>query len=353
MLRIMGMLSELGLTDTEEEIYLAVLDRPGSAADGLATACASTAARVRRTLATLQQLGLVTKLTDPAPGGYSAVRPDLAIGVLIRQREERLAQLGSSVTELTKRFQAASRGDTPAELIEVVHGPEAIHQRWLQLQRSARSEIRALDKPPYISPGNPAEPGLLATGVHYRTVCDREALEYPGKIQDLWDAAEAGEDCRVATSVPIKLFIADDRMALAPLHQPEDVESAIIVHPSALLDALGSLFESVWQRSLPLAAFQGGTGTAAAGLSGEQRRLLQLLAAGFTDEAIARKLDRGHRTVQRHIGTLMELLSAQTRFQLGLRAAALLSAGTAEDDAARLTPGAGQPAPVARGLGGA
>jgi DNA-binding NarL/FixJ family response regulator len=131
------------------------------------------------------------------------------------------------------------------------------------------------------------------------------------------------------------------------------VESAIIVHPSALLDALGSLFESVWQRSLPLAAFQGGTGAAGAGLSDEQRRLLQLLAAGFTDEAIARKLDRGHRTVQRHIGTLMELLSAQTRFQLGLRAAALLSAGTAEDDAARLTPGAGQPAPVARGLGGA
>lgn len=326
MLRNMGMLGELGLTDLEEEIYLAVLDRPGSAAGDLATGCATTAARVRQTLATLQQLGLVTRLTDPAPGGYGAVRPDLAIGVLIRQREERLAQLGSAVTELTKRFQAASRGDTPAELIEVVHGPDAIHQRWLQLQRSARSEIRALDKPPYISSGNPAEPGLLATGVHYRTVCDRAALEYPGKVQDLWDAAEAGEDCRVAADVPIKLFIADDRMALAPLHQPQDVESAVIVHPSALLDALGSLFESVWQRSLPLAAFQSGAGAGAAGLSDEQRQLLQLLAAGFTDEAIAHKLDRGYRTVQRHIGALMEVLSAQTRFQLGLRAAALLNA---------------------------
>jgi DNA-binding CsgD family transcriptional regulator/predicted transcriptional regulator len=319
----MGMLGELGLTDLEEEVYLAVLDQPGSAPGDLAMRCAITTPKVRRTLATLQQLGLITRLTDPAPG-YAAIRPDLAIGVLIRQREERLAQLGSAMTELTKRFHAASRGDTPAELIEVVHSPDAIHQRWLQLQRSARSEIRALDKPPYIAPGNPAEPGLLATGVRYRTVCDRAALDYPGKIEDLWEAADAGEDCRIATDVPIKLFLADDRMALAPLHQPQDVESAVIVHPSALLDALGALFESVWQRSLPLAAFRTGTSSGATALSDEQRRLLQLLAAGYTDEAIAHKLDRGYRTVQRHIGILMDTLSAQTRFQLGLRAAALL-----------------------------
>jgi DNA-binding CsgD family transcriptional regulator len=231
------------------------------------------------------------------------------------------------VTELTKRFHAASRGDTPAELIEVVHGPDAIRQRWLQLQRSARSEIRALDKPPYIAPGNPAERGLLATGVRYRTVCDRAALDYPGRLEDLRDAADAGEDCRIATDVPIKLFLADDRMALAPLHQPQDVESAVIVHPSALLDALGALFESVWQRSLPLAAFRAAASTDTAPLSDEQRRLLQLLAAGYTDEAIARKLDRGYRTVQRHIGVLMDALSAQTRFQLGLRAAGVLNPG--------------------------
>jgi DNA-binding CsgD family transcriptional regulator len=326
MLPSMGMLGELGLTDFEEEVYLAVLDRPGSAPSDLAVRCATTTPKVLRTLAALQQLGLITGLADSAPG-YSAIRPDLAIGVLIRQREERLAQLGSAVTELTKRFHEASRGHTPAELIEVVHGPDAIRQRWLQLQRSARCEIRALDKPPYIAAGNPAEPGLLATGVRYRTVCDRAALDYPGRLEDLWEAAEAGEDCRIAPDVPIKLFLADDRMALAPLHQPQDVESAVIVHPSALLDALGALFESVWQRSLPLAAFRAGASTDTTALSDEQRRLLLLLAAGYTDEAIARKLDRGYRTVQRHIGVLMDSLSAQTRFQLGLRAAGLLNAG--------------------------
>ncbi len=240
--------------------------------------------------------------------------------MLLRQREERLGQVRSSLAQLTERFQAATRAGSPDELIEVVRAPEAIHQRWLQLQRSAQCEVRVFDKPPYIDPGNPAEPGLLDTGVTYRTVYDRAALDHPGKLAGIWEAVAAGEDCRVSTAVPIKLFIADDRMALAPLQQPQDVAGAVIVHPSALLDALSALFESVWQSALPLAAFQADQPIGAIQLSSRQQRLLQLLASGCTDETIARHVQSSYRTVQRQISSLMELFGVQTRFQLGLRA---------------------------------
>jgi DNA-binding NarL/FixJ family response regulator len=126
------------------------------------------------------------------------------------------------------------------------------------------------------------------------------------------------------------MFIADDRMALAPLHPGGDVSSAIIVHPSALLDALGALFEGVWQRALPLAAFQENP-TGELVLDAQQRRLLQLLASGCTDETTARYLQVGARTVQRQIHALMELFSVRTRFQLGLRAARLVAEVEAAD----------------------
>jgi DNA-binding CsgD family transcriptional regulator len=318
-------LEELGLSDLEESVYLAVLDRPRSSPDDLAGVCGASRPKVNHALANLQELGLVTRLAG-APAVYLPVRPDLAVGVLLRQREERLGQVRVVLGELTERFQASTRADSPDELIEVIRSPEAIHQRWLQLQRSARTEVRVLDKPPYIDAGNPAEPDLLGTGVRYRTVYDRAALDHPGKLAGIWEAAAAGENSRIAPAVPIKLFIADDRMALAPLHRPQDLASAVIVHPSALLDALSALFEGVWQRAMPLAGFQADQALDDdVPVNDRQRRLLQLLAGGGTDESIARQLDVGYRTVQRQISTLMEQFGVHTRFQLGLRAAELVN----------------------------
>lgn len=322
---MLGMLDELGINGLEEAVYLALLDRPRAGPADLAVSCAATLPKVSRALARLHELGLVTRLSSREVS-YAVVPPDLALDVLIRQREERLGQVRRTVAALSERFQSAMRAETASELVEVVHGAEAIHQRWLQLQRSARSEIRCLDKPPYIDPGNPAEPDLLLGGIRYRTVYDRTALDHPGKLDGVWEALAAGEDCRVASGVPIKLFIADDRMALAPLQQPRDIASAIITHPSALLDALIALFEGIWERAVPLRDLQSVTiaGVGAPQLDAAQRRLLQLLAAGFQDKAIARYLGLSSRTVQRHISDLMLLLGASSRFQLGVQAARLL-----------------------------
>lgn len=323
--RRVGALEQLGLSVVEEAVYQAVLDAAKSQPERIAQDCGIPDVVVASALDTLVGLGLVSQLAG-APTQYSAVPPDLAIGVLVRQREEQLGRVRRVLPELTKRFEAAARADSREELLEVVHDSDTIHQRWLQLQRSATREIRVLDKPPYIDAGNPAEPDLLNSGVGYRTVYDRAALDHPGKLDGIWEAAAAGEDCRIAVGVPIKLFIADDRMALAPLRQPQDVTSAVIVHPSALLDALSALFEAVWQRALPIAAFDKDGVDAV--VTDQQRRLLQLLASGCTDETIARYIDIGHRTVQRQISTLMDQFGVQTRFQLGLRAAQLITEET-------------------------
>lgn len=319
----LGMLHELGLSSFEEAVYLALLDCPRASPTDLAASCAATPSRIARALARLHELGLVAHLSG-REACYTVIPPDLALDVLIRQREERLGQVRRTVVALTERFQTATRAETASELVEVVRGADAIHQRWLQLQQSARSEIRCLDKPPYIKPGNPAEPDLLRRGIRYRSVYDRTALDLPGKLDDIWEALDAGEDCRVAAGVPIKLFIADDRMAIAPLQHPRDIASAIVVHPSALLDALSALFESTWARAVLLRDLHAIASNGAPQLDTSQQRLLQLLATGFQDKAIARSLGISSRTVQRHIGELMTILGASSRFQLGLQAARLL-----------------------------
>ena len=65
-----------------------------------------------------------------------------------------------------------------------------------------------------------------------------------------------------------------------------------------------------------------GDGGAPASLMPDQYELLQLLARGLSDQAIGRRLGLSRRTVQRRVRSLMDHYSVQTRFQLGMRAAA-------------------------------
>jgi len=69
-----------------------------------------------------------------------------------------------------------------------------------------------------------------------------------------------------------------------------------------------------------------GTGGKGAGLSekpdiGEtELKILSLLYLGLADASIARRLNLGHRTVQRHVQSLMIRLEAAGRVALGARA---------------------------------
>ncbi|MFI1419180.1 LuxR C-terminal-related transcriptional regulator [Streptomyces sp. NPDC020731] len=55
-------------------------------------------------------------------------------------------------------------------------------------------------------------------------------------------------------------------------------------------------------------------------IDANDRKILNLLYAGFSDASIARQLDVGHRTVQRRVQRLMEHLQANGRVALGARA---------------------------------
>jgi hypothetical protein len=128
------------------------------------------------------------------------------------------------------------------------------------------------------------------------------------------DSIRAGLLARVLPDLPVSLYLVDDRTAVLPLQRHPASEAIIVVHPSALLDALAKLFDGLWQRAMPLNAPR------AASDAGAQR-LITLLLSGLTDEAIAHQLGLSHRTVQRRVAALMADLGAHTRFQAGVQAA--------------------------------
>jgi DNA-binding CsgD family transcriptional regulator len=319
------MLTAVGLEAAEQAVYEALLDGPATLGE-LAAASGLDGQALQPALGRLERAALVSR-ANGEPARYAAAPPEVALEALLLRHEERLKLARLRVHQLALRHRRALAAQDPASLVEVVTGRRAVLQRFEQVQRSARREIRAIDKPPYAVPSgnhNPIEVELLARGIRYRAIYDPGGLEdFHDLRADLERSAMLGEEARVLPDAPTKLILADDHVGLIPLQlEPRSIESIVVVHRTALLGALGALFESLWERALPL-ALRWAEPPASDGPTRDEARLLTLLTTGLPDVVIARQLGLSYRTFQRRLRDLMARLGAETRFQAGMRAALL------------------------------
>ncbi|WP_184836515.1 helix-turn-helix domain-containing protein [Allocatelliglobosispora scoriae] len=316
------MLTSLGIGPDEEQVYRALVLRPSATVADLAAATYLAEADVAAALRLLRERGLAS-----ADGTeHLAAPPAVALGQLVRDRRDELRQAELDLILLAEAHRLAGDGRRASDVVEVITGVDGVRHRFFQIHQAARHEFRAFVRP------NPAvveaadhaeEEHALHRGVRYRVVLDRAVLSGPGMAQRATDTIAAGEEIRIADSLPLKMLIADNDLALLPLAPDSGGAAAILVHASGLLEALVALFEGVWERAYPLRTSP--TGDDVIGRPAEveelDTRILALLLAGLTDQAVAGQLDVSLRTVQRRVHALMEIAGVQTRIQLGWAAA--------------------------------
>ncbi|NIK55378.1 transcriptional regulator TrmB [Kribbella shirazensis] len=304
----------------EELAYELLLEHPGGTLTEL-TAAWSGPGRLPPVLERLVAIALASEL----PGArYTAASPDVVAGLLDGQ-EAALDRAHAQIQHLADLHRAARAGAN-AHLVEVVSGHHAVRLAVTQVLRSARRELCCFDIPPYGQAEDTADTDreLLAAGVRYRCVYDRAAVEESGGLREIEAMTRAGQQARVLPGLPMKLYLADDRRAILPLPPgPDGEQAAIVVHAPILLDALAKLFDALWDRAVPLHLPTARTPAATTQrvTDIDDDRLVVMLLSGLTDEAIARQIGVGYRTMQRRIAALMTDLGAHTRFQAGVQAA--------------------------------
>lgn len=155
---------------------------------------------------------------------------------------------------------------------------------------------------------------VMATGRQQRSVFPLSVLADTDWRRLAEARAGAGERQRYLEDVPLDFLVFGDSGVLL-----SDDEEPVVRAPDMLLvrapnmqRMFGALFEELWRRADPV--HDGGAAEA-------DLRLLELLALGFKDEAIARHLGLGLRTVRRRVSAMMDEHGADTRFQLGLAVA--------------------------------
>lgn len=320
------MLEAFELDPVEEMLYLALVDTPSSTFDELVRLADTTPDGAMPILARLESVGLITQLPG-LRGRYCAIEPSIGLATLVahqderaRRAQEQAQRARAAAHQLAERFRLRGARH-PLDLIEVVVGAEAVRQRSFQLERMVQTELRGIDMPPYAGPTNDPALELLGNGARLRCLYDRVVLDVPGKLEEIANFRAAGEEGRILAGAPFKLLLADNRLAIILLTEESGgVASALVVGPSALLDGLSRMFETLWRLATPLQPTD--TDPGADLPSPAESQLLALLAAGMTDKVIARRLGISIRTAQKRVQQLMDHLGVDTRFQAGLQAKA-------------------------------
>jgi DNA-binding CsgD family transcriptional regulator len=207
--------------------------------------------------------------------------------------------------------------------VEVLRGRENASRRIEELGAKARenfwglvpAHVDEIVAPPEESPDIP----LIERGIRLRTIylqsmtVSKAGLEFAAFIHKL------GGEVRATPTLPMRLLIVDQEIAVMPLN-PEVQSAGAVIHRSPGVVAVAiALFDSYWSRATEL--FAPGDRDNKTPLTPHEAEVLRLLAGGAKDEQVARLLGISLRTARRITANLSDRLDATSRFELGVAAA--------------------------------
>lgn len=318
-------LDGMGVALVEEQVYRALLRHEGLGVKDLAAKLGVSGRTIAAPLQSLESKGMITHSPDRVTR-YFAVPPDIAVEALIassqRNEEDRQREARAAIVRLSTAMNTRDRNHIPDKRLVEILSAEATAQMFAQMHRTAQSEMISLTRRPMLI-SNINEPDhllfqCLERGIRCRALIDSDLLNMPGWLEHMRDNTAHGEECRIASSLPFKLVIADRRIGIIPLDLARPDGPVLLVRSSSLLDALCEVFELLWRNATPFPSTD--PAQAAAGRR-DSVSLLSLLTSGLNDKSIEHQLDMSHRTLARRISELMKELGATTRCQLGWLAA--------------------------------
>jgi len=254
----------------------------------------------------------------PAPIGVASSAEHSARVELEAIFEEEAAQLELRRRELARARDLlgtlnlfGGRGESALEHLPLELAAGTVSQLLREAQGEMRNLVLVLDEGPALDEEaiRQAQARILA-GHRHRTIYPAHSLDLPASVQWVRSWAAAGEDQRLLPSVQTE-FAVFGQDAVVSVSRWGDLSSgyAISRHP-LVVAVFSAYFDALWSQAQPMSV--------ATGDHKDDARLLELLALGIKDEAIARLLGLGLRTVRRRIAGLMALHGVGTRYQLGL-----------------------------------
>jgi sugar-specific transcriptional regulator TrmB/DNA-binding CsgD family transcriptional regulator len=323
-------LTDLGFTAQQESIYRSLLRNKSAGVADLAAEHGIEEAAAAEACARLIELG-VLKRTE---FGFTVPRPMAAISQLVERQEEALLRQYRRVSdsrlvigELELLYSEPATVDPADQGVERLTGLDAIRERLEELSFFARTSVFS------IQPGGPqSEESLEASrpldqramrrGFEMRVIHEASILDDELNRVYLRELVMGGAKVRVTDQQLERMVIMDEQVAVVPVDPANSRRGALIVRNPGLVAGFLELFHRVWQDAEDLPWTAEGTERApTTKISPQDKRILELLASGCTDETSAREVGVSVRHLRRTISRLMQELGSTSRFEAGVEAA--------------------------------
>jgi DNA-binding CsgD family transcriptional regulator/sugar-specific transcriptional regulator TrmB len=321
------LLEALGLSAGAVRLYRAIVENPQLGGAELGDLLGWPVDQVHGALDELVNLALVRRSWEQ-PDTLLAVSPAVGFASLLAReesellrRQEKVASTRAEVMQLVKEYSQQYQVRNPD--IETLSGLDRVRSRIEELALACTSEIAAF------APGGPQDPEVMeASRPLDLAVLQRNVLMRTVYVQSIYNdqaslgygqwLVEMGASVRTVPALSFRLIIYDRRHALVPADPQDENAGAVLLTGTGVVNALCEHFEQVWTAAAPLGTDR--PSRKLPDLSDQQLAVLQFLADGYTDDAIARRLGVSIRTVRRITAELLAMLGARSRFQAGVRA---------------------------------
>ncbi|WP_214317094.1 hypothetical protein [Nonomuraea sediminis] len=251
-----------------------------------------------------------------------ARRPSIAMKGVLTAQEAELQRVQTYVEELDQLY-GNGHQPTDAAPVTVLTSRELVQQWYETLNATAEHEIMQLVTHPFLvlnppeQTGASASPDLVNHPAKCRVICEWRVFQNQSAINGLHHSLDQGCEIRLADRLPHKLLIGDRRMAMTPSYpRDHDVSHMLLVHSGTLLDFLVQIFETEWERALPIQPDPGRFASLGV-LDADEMVIVELLVGGAHVDRIASALKVHSRTVNRRLDELKRKAGVTTLFQLG------------------------------------
>lgn len=284
---------------------------------------------VSRLLESLLGKGLIVPSTED-PHTPRPLDPRLGFARLIdehdravRHAHERLDLARDAVRRLVDL--AARQNPDRQQSLEMITGRDQITDRIAEVVGEATTDVQTmitmLPSAAALAAAREGDLQLLERGILTRILVLaghlRRSRDYVDYLHGLIDR---GAHVRVAASLPTRLVLVDQELAIVPADPDDPGAAASIVRQRGLVDLLLSLFDNAWDAAAPLE--EDSCREQQWEPSELELEVIRLLGRGNKDEAIARRIGMSLRSVRRLVSQISHELGSGSRFELGLICAA-------------------------------
>jgi sugar-specific transcriptional regulator TrmB/DNA-binding CsgD family transcriptional regulator len=325
-------LADLGFGPQEEAIYRSLLRNPAATGEQLAGEHGLEPAAVARACDRLAELGVLKP--DQTGSGFIVPRPAAPIAQLIERREEELlrqyrraSESRFVIEELEALYREPKSLEPSDQGVERLTGLDEIRNRMEELSFFTRTSVYSIQpggpqSHESLEASRPLDQRSIRRGVEMRLIHEASVLDDELNRVYLRELVMGGTKVRVTNQQLERMVIIDGTVAVVPVDPANTGRGALIVRNPGLVAGFLELFHRAWQDAEELPWLQEGSESAPeTQISAQDKRILELLASGCTDETSAREVGVSVRHLRRAISRLMAELGAKSRFEAGVEAA--------------------------------